>query len=139
MVIVLCYEINGKVVERLVFFNPPNLTAATLSSISLDQLKLLIGDHSDKLVAQSYDKAANLSGSRSVVQKRIKNHYLYVHFIHCHAYKLNLIVQKACSLNKSVQIFFNNLSGILTFFQFTLANGCFRSSSPSSNSTIFCN
>ena len=51
MVIVLRYEINGKVVKRFwVFFNPPNLTAAALSSILLDQLKLLIGDCSDKLV-----------------------------------------------------------------------------------------
>ena len=117
MVIVLRYEINGKVVEKFWgFFNPPNLTAAALSSILLDQLKLLIGDCSDKLVAQTYDGAANLSGSRSGVQTRIKDHYPDAHFIHCYAHKLNLIIQKACSQNKSVRIFFNNLSGIPTFF-----------------------
>ena len=113
MVIVLCYEINGKVVERFWgFFNPPNLTAAALSSILLDQLKLLIGDHSDKLVAQTYDGAANLSGSRSGVQTRIKDHYPYAHFIHCYAHKLNLTVQKAYCQNKTVQI----CLGFLLFF-----------------------
>ena len=103
MVIVLRYKINGKVVKRFWgFFNPPNLTAAALSSILLDQLKLLIDDCSDKLVAQIYDGAANLSGSRSGVQTRIKDHYPYAHFIHCYAHKLNLILQKACFQNKSV-------------------------------------
>ena len=87
MVIVLRYEINGKVVERFwFFFNPPNLTAAALSLILLDQLILLIGDCSDKLVAQTYDGAANLSGSRSGVQTRIKDHYPYAHFFHCYAH-----------------------------------------------------
>ena len=119
MVIVLCYEINGKVTERFWgFFNPPNLTAAALSSILLDQLKLLIGDHSNKLVVQTYDGGANLNGSRRGVQTRIKYHYPYAH-------KLNLIVQKACSQNKSVQIFFNNLSGILTFFLIHLSKWLF--------------
>ena len=67
-VIVLRYKINGKVVERFWgFFNSPNLTAAALSSILLVPLKLLIGDRSDKLVAQTYDGATNLSGSRSGV------------------------------------------------------------------------
>ena len=98
MVIVLCYKINGKVVERFWgYFNFPNLAAAALSSILLDQLKLLIGDHSDKLVAQTYDRAANLSGSRSGVQTRIKDHYPYAHFMYCYAHKLNFIVQKAYS------------------------------------------
>ena len=67
-------------------------------------------------MAQTYDGAANLSGSRSGVQTRIKDHYPYAHFIHCYAHKLNLILQKAHSQNKNVQIFFYNLSGIPTFF-----------------------
>ena len=91
MVIVLRYEKNGKVVERFLgFFNSPNLTAAALSSILLEQLKLLIGDRLNKLVAQTYDRAANLSGSRCSVQTRIKDHYPYAHFIHCYAHKLTL-------------------------------------------------
>ena len=76
------------------FFNTPNLTTAVLSSTLLDQLKLLIGDCSDKLVAQTYDGAANLSGSKSGVQTRIKDRYPYAHFIHCYAHKLNRIIQK---------------------------------------------
>ena len=117
MVIVLCYEINGKVVERFWgYFNPPNLTAAALSSILLDQLKLLIGDHSDKLVAQTYDGAANLSGSRNGDQTRIKDHYPYAHLMYCYVHKLNFIVQKAYFQNKSVQIFLTTCQGFLLMF-----------------------
>ena len=87
-----------------------------MSSILLDQLKLLIGDRLDKLVAQTYDGAANLSGSRSSVQTIIKIHYPYAHFIHSYAHKLYPIVQKPGFQNNNVQIFFNSLSGIPTFF-----------------------
>ena len=62
---------NGKPVERFwEFFNPANLTAATLSAIVIDQLEPLIGSYSEKLIAQTYDDAAVLSGVNSRVQTR---------------------------------------------------------------------
>ena len=117
MVVVLRYEVDGKLVERFWgFFNPPNLTAEALSSIILKELESLIGDCAEKLVAQTYDGAANLSGSKGGVQVKVKEHYPSAHFVHCYAHKLNLVVQKSCSQNKSVRVFFNNLSGIPSFF-----------------------
>ena len=57
----------------------------------------MAGNSSEKLIAQMYDGAANLSGSRNGVQARAKDHYPFAHFIHCYAHKLNLVIQKSCS------------------------------------------
>ena len=117
MVVVFRYEIDGKLVERFwSFYNPPNLTAEALSAILLQELQTVAGNSSEKLIAQTYDDAANLSGSRNGVQARVKEHYPFAHFIHCYAHKLNLVIQKSCSQNKSVLVFFNNLSGIPSYF-----------------------
>ena len=63
VVLVFRYIKNGNAVERLwKFFNPADLTAATLSAIVINELELLIGSFSEKLVAQTYDGAAVLRG-----------------------------------------------------------------------------
>jgi len=63
MVIILRYKLKGKAVERFwVFFNPINQTAEAFSCILCKELELLIKDHPNKLIAQSYDGAAALSG-----------------------------------------------------------------------------
>ena len=115
MVIVFRYEALGKVVKRFWgFFNPPDLTAASLASILLGELDKVLGNDHTKLVAQTYDGAAAMSGSRTGLQIRIKEQYPNAHFIHCYVHQFNLIMQKACSQNRSARIFFNNLSGIYT-------------------------
>ena len=117
MVIVFRYEKNGEPVERFWgFFQPTSLTAQSLASILLEELQGLVGHDSDKLIAQTYDGAAALSGIRNGVQALIKAVYPKAHFIHCYAHQLNLILQKATSANSKVRIFFNSLSGIPPFF-----------------------
>ena len=117
MVIVLRYELEGKPVERFWgFFNPINTTAEALSSILFKELQTLIGDCPNKLIAQTYDGAAALSGVNRGVQTRLKEVYSNAHFIHCYAHQLNLILQKATSQNTQVRLFFNSLSGIAEFF-----------------------
>ncbi|XP_042240779.1 zinc finger MYM-type protein 1-like, partial [Homarus americanus] len=117
MVIVLRYELQGKPVERFWgFFNPINQTAEALSSVFHKELQTLIGDCPHKLIAQTYDGAAALSGVNKGVQTRIKEVYINAHFIHCYAHQLNLILGKATSQNTNVRVFFNSLSGIPAFF-----------------------
>ncbi|XP_042226471.1 zinc finger MYM-type protein 1-like [Homarus americanus] len=117
MVIVLRYELQGKPVERFWgFFNPINQTAEALSSVLHKELQTLIGDCPHKLIAQTYDGAAALSGVNKGVQTRIKEVYINAHFIHCYAHQLNLILGKATSQNTNVRVFFNSLSGIPVFF-----------------------
>ena len=117
IVLVFHYIKNGKAVERFwKFFNPADLTAATLSSIVINELELLIGSFSEKLVAQTYDGAAVLREVNSGVQTRVKEVYGNAHFLHCYAHQLNLVMQRAASHHKQARIFFNNLSGIPAFF-----------------------
>ena len=81
-----------------------------------NELELLIGSFSEKLVAQTYDGAAVLRGVNSGVQTRVKEVYGNAHFLHCYAHQLNLVMQRATSHHKQARIFFNNLSGIPAFF-----------------------
>ena len=116
-VIVLRYEVNGKPIERFWgFFNPTDTTAESLSAVLLKELEPLIGHCPEKLIAQTYDGAAALSGIHSGVQSRIKEVYKNAHFIHCYAHQLNLILEKASSQNSKVKIFFSSLSAIPAFF-----------------------
>src|SRR6201990_1711383 len=116
MVIVLRYEHQGKPVERFWgFFNPVNQTAEALSSILLRELQILIGESPHKLIAQTYDGAAALSGVNKGVQSRIKEAYSNAHFVHCYAHQLNLLLEQATSQNTNVRVFFNSLSGIPNF------------------------
>ena len=106
MVMVLRNKVNKKLVERFwFFFDSPNLTEEAVSAIILKELKFLIDDCAEKLVAQMYNGAANLSGSKGGVQAKVKEHYPSAHFVHCYVHKLNLVVQKSCSQNKNVSVF----------------------------------
>ena len=97
-------------------FLSQNQTAKELSDILLRELRPIIGNNSTILIAQCYDGAANLSGTRNGVQAIIKRAYPSAHFVHCYAHKLNLILQKATSVNRSVRVFFSSLSGVSEFF-----------------------
>ena len=78
---VVRYIKNGKAVEKFwKFFNPADLTAATLSAIVINELELLIGSFSEKLVAQTYDGAAVLE-DRTKGQKHWKIQLKDVEFL----------------------------------------------------------
>ena len=81
----------------------------TLSHLLLNELKPINDSFSNKLIAQTYDGAAALSGINNGVQARIKK-------VYSNAHQQNLILEKAASQNKSIRVFFNNLSGIPAFF-----------------------
>ena len=117
MVIVLRYELCGKPVERFWgFLNPVDQRAETLAELLISELNVLVGQCTNKLIAQCYDGAATMSGVKTGVQQRIKETYKNAHFIHCYAHQLNLILKQATSQNSSVRVFFNELSAIPTFF-----------------------
>ena len=117
VVVTYRYLRGSKPVERFwSFFNPDDLTSETLSNLLQNELHPLIGEDPQKLVAQTYDGAAVLSGVNRGVQARIKEVYNNVYFVHCYAHQLNLILQRAASQNRNVRIFFASLVGIPTFF-----------------------
>ena len=117
VVITFRYFKNVKPVERFWgFFSPEDLTSETLAKLLQDELRPLIGHEPTKLICQTYDGAAVLSGVNSGVQARMRMVYSNAYFVHCYAHQLNLIVQKAASQNPNVRIFFASLAGIPSFF-----------------------
>ncbi len=116
MAIVFRHELKGKPVERFWrFFNPPNLTGEALFEILSNELNSLLSNK-EKLIAQTYDGAAALSGKEKGVQTRIKEVYKNAHYVHCYAHRLNLIIEKATSKMSKARIFFKSFSGIPAFF-----------------------
>nr|CAI5825616.1 unnamed protein product [Callosobruchus analis] len=60
------------------------------------------------LVAQTYDGAAVMASELNVAPPAL--------FTHCYAHALNLVLSKACNINKHARIFFSNLTGFSAFF-----------------------
>jgi hypothetical protein len=116
MVIVLRYMVNNTVTERFwEFIEVKDKTGAGLANVikaSLESLNL-----GNKLIAQTYDGAAVMSGSVHGVQALLKERYPNAHFVHCYAHQLNLILQQICSARISeLKVFFADLSAFATFF-----------------------
>ena len=82
----------------------------------MQELDILLGLQKHQLVAQTYDGATALSGSRGGVQTRIKKIYTDAHFAHSYAHQLNLILEKMASQKTSVRFFFNSIFGIRRVF-----------------------
>lgn len=117
MVIVFRYIVKGKPVERFWdFLIPSDHDAQSLSSAILAELEKHVRDNKSKLIAQTYDGAAVMSGSSNGVQAIVKKTYEHAAYLHCYAHQLNLVMLNAVSANKNVRIFFANLQGICTFF-----------------------
>lgn len=104
--------------ERFVgFIQLPGHNAEEISQVILSELENLnINKTPEKLIAQSYDGAAVMSGKNSGVQAKVKSIYKDANFIHCYAHQLNLLLEKAANQSKQVKVFFANIEGFSTFF-----------------------
>lgn len=118
MAVVLRYSRNGEPQERFwTYLIPKNLDAESLTTEILSVLDPIICNSPEKLIAQSYDGAAVMSGRLNGVQARIKEKYPFAHFVHCYAHQLNLIMSKAASNSSQVRVFFGNMQEIPAFFK----------------------
>ncbi|KAF2903667.1 hypothetical protein ILUMI_02508 [Ignelater luminosus] len=73
-VLVLRYELNGKICERFwTFSNPERQDAEGLSKCILDQLNLILKGTPEKPIAQTYDGAAVMRGRTAGVNVKIKD------------------------------------------------------------------
>ncbi|XP_025206903.1 zinc finger MYM-type protein 1-like [Melanaphis sacchari] len=70
----------------------------------------------DKLVAQTYDGAAVMSGQHNGLQTLVRSKCKNAIFVHCYAHKLNLILKQSVDYIKECKIFFTMLSGLSSFF-----------------------
>lgn len=116
LVIIIRYVFRNKIYERFWGFkNPDGHSSENIAQSLLEELEIM-GISFDKLIAQSYDGAAVMSGRLNSVQTKVRNKYPNAHFIHCYAHQFNLIIQKAVSSNTGVKLFFANLQAFSTFF-----------------------
>ena len=119
MALIYRYVVGDKPVERFwKFLTPPNHDSRSLASCILEEFKLQnVNNKPSKLIAQTYDGAAVMSGSLRGVQALIKEDYPDAHYVHCHAHQLNLIMMKAASININVKIFLQTFKGFVLFSQ----------------------
>lgn len=75
----------------------------------------------EKLVAQTYDGSAVMSGNARGVQTLLKETYPNAQFVHCYAHQQNLTLHQLCAGRVSVltKCFFADLSYFFTFFSLT--------------------
>lgn len=117
MVIVLRYMHNGNPVERFWgFINPEKSDAESLAASIHSVIDPLLANNPNKLVAQTYDAAALMSGKYKGVHAIIQQKYPLAHFMHCYPHQLHLLISQAVSQNKEVRIFFSNIDRIVNFF-----------------------
>ena len=87
-----------------------------LSNCLIEQLQIILGPNTDKLIAQTFDGANVMKGNRGEVQIKVRAVYKNAWYEHCYAHQLNLILSKAGRVNKGSRIFFSNIDSIPTFF-----------------------
>ena len=74
----------------------------------------------DKLVAQTYDGASNMSGCynglQAIIKEKVGEH---VAFVHCYAHTLNLVLSDSASVAVPVISLFNDLEALYVLFSKT--------------------
>jgi len=107
---------NGAVCESFIRFSDvsKDRSAAAVSGLVVKELQEF--DCLNKLIAQTYDGAAVMSGELNGVQAKVKEHAPDAIFIHCYAHRLNLVLSQAASSNAKCNVFFSTLGGLSTFF-----------------------
>ncbi|XP_008179777.1 zinc finger MYM-type protein 1-like [Acyrthosiphon pisum] len=116
MSIIFRYVIEEEIVERFIgFFDvSSDKTGSGLADVILSVIKKW--DLGNKIIAQTYDGASVMSGTKNGVQSLIKNIYPNVLFIHCYAHQLNLVLLYGAKTIKPVKLFICNLTMFHTFF-----------------------
>jgi hypothetical protein len=69
-----------------------------------------------KIVAQTYDGAAVMSGELNGLQTKVRDTFPNAMFIQCMAHKLNLVLSQSVSSIKECNVFFKTLSSFSSFF-----------------------
>ena len=107
---------SGAVQERFIGFSDfsDDRTANALANYVFNVLTEY--DCEEKLVAQTYDGAAVMSGEHGGLQALVKSKCSQAIFIHCYAHKMNLVLKNSVDHIKECKIFFSTLSGLASFF-----------------------
>lgn len=113
---------QGKIFEHFVDIIDvsEDKSAETLTRLIIDSLKTAIDltpESECVLISQSYDGAPNMAGKYNSVQKYIRDKWSNAIFVHCYAHKWALVVRKACTGMKDVDLFFGFIDNLIGFFR----------------------
>lgn len=75
-----------------------------------------------KCVAQTYDGAAVMSGSKGGVQAHFRVLHPEAIYVHCYAHELNLVLCHTCRAIPEAAEFFSFLENVYSFFSTSLVN-----------------
>lgn len=120
-VMVLRYVLKcGSAAERFWgFFNPTGQAAIPIADCIKPELKKILPNNPEKLIAQGYDAAPVMSGHKTGVNMQIKEEYKNANYIHCEAHQLNLVMERATTKNiknPAVRKFLASLDTVPKFF-----------------------
>ena len=108
---------DGKVTEHLLGCNKAeSTTGKSLFEIIVKAFESK-GVPLEKLKAQTYDGASNMSGRynglQAIIKEKIGKHVLYVH---CYAHSLNLLMSDSVGADMNIGISFDSLGALHSFF-----------------------
>ncbi|CAB4035403.1 zinc finger MYM-type 1-like, partial [Paramuricea clavata] len=90
-------------------------TAPALSEVIKNGLNKYSDSLKSKLIMQTYDGAAVMSGHINGLQTLIRQDYPFAFFFHCAAHRLNLVLCQSALNIKEVKLFFSKISAFCTF------------------------
>ena len=105
-----------RVCERFTKFSDVSKDRSAVAIARLFEAQLTELGCLKKLIAQTYDGAAVMSGKLNGVQAKVKDSAPDAIFIHCLAHKLNLVLIQAALHIPKCNIFFSTLEGLSSFF-----------------------
>ena len=105
-----------RVCERFIKFSDVSKDRSAVAIARLFEAQLTELGCLKKLIAQTYDGAAVMSGKLNGVQAKEKDSAPDAIFIHCLAHKLNLVLIQAALHIPKCNIFFSTLEGLSSFF-----------------------
>ncbi|XP_025415640.1 zinc finger MYM-type protein 1-like [Sipha flava] len=107
---------ENKIVERFLGFD--DMSADKTATFLFKHVNRVVEKFKieNKLVAQTYDEAAVMSGHLNGLQSKVLEKYPKAIFTHCYARVINLILQQSLECNKELKIFFQGLNSLPIFF-----------------------
>lgn len=107
---------NGDAQER--FLNITDVSNDRSATALFEHVKIILNnfDVGKKLVAQTYDGAAVMSGQNNGLNVKVQELYPCAFFVHCYSHMLNLTLQQSASNIKECRVFFQTISGLAAFF-----------------------
>ena len=92
-----------------------NLTSILLST--LEKYKVMPATCKEKVIGQSYDGAAVMSGSLNGVQKKVQEHYPFAFYNHCVAHRMSLCAAQSAMKIPKIAKFFGIVDKLIKFFR----------------------